>query len=72
MQCDQCFLNKESVLVCLATGMLDSDNGMKGDKWGTVDYTQRNMFAPPAERQNNPGVPFQYAPKAPQFKKNLG
>ena len=55
--------------MCPATEMLDPDTVLKWEKWGTMDYTQRNMIAPPAQQTNNPGVPLQYAPEAPRFKK---
>ena len=62
-------MNKDSVLMCPASGMLDPDNVIKWEKWGTMDYTHRNMIAPPAQQTNNPGVPLQYAPEAPRLKK---
>ena len=40
---------------------------MKWEKWGTMDYTQLNIVAPPAERQNSLGVPLQYATEAPKL-----
>ena len=42
LQCEKCFLNKASVLMCPATGMLDPDNVMKWEKWGSMGYTAQH------------------------------
>ena len=72
LECDQCFMNKPSLLLCKCSGFTDPTVVMKWEKWDQMDYTRRNLIggAPlPAEPLQELGIPLRYAPEAPKLQK---
>ena len=72
LKCEQCFLNKPSLLLYERSGFTDATVVIKWEKWDQMDYTRRNLVggAPlPAEPLQEVGIPLRFAPEAPKLKK---
>ena len=75
LKCDDCFLNKPSIILCYQSGFVDDSIVMKWEKWDQLDYTRRNLVQPvllqqpPGVPVQPAGIPLRYAPEAPKLKK---